>query len=105
MNISSSAFHRWLRLHRLHKYLYVFANLTYEEILSITEMNIDEFQDKVDIARMTVGAKNKILREIADLRQRKILLIQNIIMVRILKFLNGMGVFIRNLKKLFLKFL
>ncbi|XP_065201585.1 uncharacterized protein LOC135832333 [Planococcus citri] len=73
------AFHRWLRLHRLHKYLFVFANLKYEQIILIDETNIDDMVSSVAIFNMTIGAKNKILRELAELRKRSEMLLSNVI--------------------------
>ena len=65
------AIHRWLRILRLHKYLFFFANLTYNDIISINHTNISYFEKMVGILDMTIGARNKILREIEELRNRR----------------------------------
>ncbi|XP_065202329.1 uncharacterized protein LOC135832783 [Planococcus citri] len=63
--------HRWLRVLRLHKYLYFFCNLSYDEIISINSCNIGYFENTVGVTNMTVGARNKILREVQELRYRQ----------------------------------
>lgn len=93
MWIFYAATHRWLRLHRLHKYLFIFSNLTYEQILAISEENIDNIQTFVGLFKMTVGAKNKILREIEELRKRKLILMDILKVCCIPNFLDGFILF------------
>ncbi|XKL65554.1 hypothetical protein PGB90_008974 [Kerria lacca] len=66
-----NGFHRFLKFHKLHKYLYFFANLSYYEICSINESNIRYFEDKVNIFPMTTGARNAILRKLNELNLRR----------------------------------
>lgn len=73
-----TAVHRWLRWQRLHKYLYFFANLSYEEILQIEASNLDAFEKRLGMTPITIGAKNKIIREIETLRNRRICLEEKI---------------------------
>lgn len=79
-----SGFHKYLKYHKLHKYLYFFANLSYHEILSITSTNIQGFEDKVDLFPMTTGARNAILRKLTDLnlRQSRLLEFNKVILSR-----------------------
>lgn len=64
-------YHKWLKYHKLHKYLYFFGNLSAVEIESITRDNIRHFEQKVDILPMTEGARNSILRKLDELHQRR----------------------------------
>lgn len=68
---SAADIHRWLRLLRLHKYLFLFANMTYEQFICLNHENFDEFVVKVNVLTTTKGAMSKILREIDVLRQRR----------------------------------
>ncbi len=65
-----AGFHRYLKHHKLHKYLYFFCNLSYLEIASIDASNIHHFENKVNIFPMTTGARNAILRKITELNSR-----------------------------------
>ena len=52
---------KWLKSLRLHKYQYLFAKLTYDDMLSLDEEKLVE---------VTKGARNKILENIVKLRER-----------------------------------
>lgn len=63
-------FHKWLKFHKLHKYLYFFGNLSYAEIANINADNIRFYEKKVDLFPMTNGARNAIVRKLGELRER-----------------------------------
>ncbi|KFM64357.1 Protein Smaug-like protein, partial [Stegodyphus mimosarum] len=54
----------WLKGLRLHKYSYIFKNMTYEEMMSITE-------EKLEKLNITKGARHKIVLSIQKLRERQ----------------------------------
>jgi len=53
----------WLKSLRLHKYAYLFAYLTFEEMLDLNE-------EKLEINGVTKGARHKIIISVAKLRER-----------------------------------
>ncbi|XP_014208090.1 protein Smaug homolog 1 [Copidosoma floridanum] len=53
----------WLKTLRLHKYSYLFANLSYEEMLELTE-------DRLAEQGVTKGARHKLALSISKLQQR-----------------------------------
>lgn len=53
----------WLKTLRLHKYSYLFATLSYEEMLELTEERLAE-------QGVTKGARHKLALSIAKLQQR-----------------------------------
>lgn len=57
----------WLKSLRLHKYSWVFTNLTYEQMLNLTE-------DKLQTMGITKGARHKLLLSIAKLKERSIMM-------------------------------
>lgn len=57
----------WLKSLRLHKYSWVFANLNYEQMLALTD-------DQLQAAGITKGARHKLLISIAKLRERSSML-------------------------------
>lgn len=59
----------WLKSLRLHKYSHIFTDITYEQMLGLTE----DYLDKKDV---TKGARNKILLCIQKIKERKTLLLQ-----------------------------
>ena len=59
----------WLKSLRLHKYSHIFTDITYEQMLGLTE----DYLDKKDV---TKGARNKILLCIQKIKERKSLLLQ-----------------------------
>ncbi|KAG8198167.1 hypothetical protein JTE90_006917 [Oedothorax gibbosus] len=54
----------WLKGLRLHKYAYIFKNMTYEEMMSITE-------EKLEKMNITKGARHKIVLSIQKLCERQ----------------------------------
>lgn len=54
----------WLKGLRLHKYSYIFKNMSYEEMMSITE-------EKLEKMSITKGARHKIVLSIQKLRERQ----------------------------------
>ncbi|XP_005108204.2 protein Smaug homolog 1 [Aplysia californica] len=54
----------WLKTLRLHKYSYLFRQMTYEEMLSVTE-------DWLEQQNVTKGARHKIYVSISKLRERQ----------------------------------
>ena len=58
---------KWLKSLRLHKYQYLFAKLTYDDMLELDEEKLEE---------VTKGARNKILENIVKLREREQKLIE-----------------------------
>lgn len=54
----------WLKGLRLHKYSYVFKNMTYEEMMDITE-------EKLEKMNITKGARHKIVLSIQKLKERQ----------------------------------
>jgi len=54
----------WLKSLRLHKYLPIFLDITYEEMLGLTD---DYLEQKV----VTKGARNKIILSIQKIKERK----------------------------------
>ncbi|KAK7502826.1 hypothetical protein BaRGS_00006076 [Batillaria attramentaria] len=54
----------WLKTLRLHKYSYLFRQMTYEEMLSITE-------EWLEAQKVTKGARHKIVISIQKLRERQ----------------------------------
>jgi len=59
----------WLKSLRLHKYAHLFSLLTYEEMLALTE-------EQLELQGVTKGARHKIALSIARLRERPTLLAQ-----------------------------
>ena len=59
----------WLKSLRLHKYANIFVDLTYEEMLNLSE----EFLEKKGV---TKGARNKIILCIQKIKERKKTLLQ-----------------------------
>ena len=59
----------WLKSLRLHKYSHIFTDITYEQMLTLTE-------DYLDSKDVTKGARNKILLCIQKIKERKSLLLQ-----------------------------
>lgn len=57
----------WLKTLRLHKYSYLFRQMTYEEMLSIGE-------EWLEVQKVTKGARHKIVISIQKLRERQQLL-------------------------------
>nr|CAG4638457.1 EOG090X06H8 [Cyclestheria hislopi] len=57
----------WLKSLRLHKYAHLFSRLTYEEMLSLTE-------EQLELQGVTKGARHKIALSIQRLRERPALL-------------------------------
>ncbi|XP_065159039.1 protein Smaug isoform X1 [Atheta coriaria] len=57
----------WLKSLRLHKYSWVFNNLTYEKMLNLTD-------DSLDNIGITKGARHKLLLSISKLRERSLVL-------------------------------
>lgn len=53
----------WLKSLRLHKYAYLFANMSYDEMMSLTE-------DKLEAQNVTKGARHKIVLSIRKLKER-----------------------------------
>ena len=53
----------WLKSLRLHKYTLLLLEFTYEELLGLTEADLER-------KRVTTGARGKILKEIATVRER-----------------------------------
>ncbi|XP_055941080.1 protein Smaug homolog 1-like isoform X1 [Argiope bruennichi] len=54
----------WLKGLRLHKYAYIFKNMSYEEMMDITE-------EKLEKMNITKGARHKIVLSIQKLRERQ----------------------------------
>ncbi|GIY04116.1 hypothetical protein CDAR_316982 [Caerostris darwini] len=54
----------WLKGLRLHKYAYIFKNMSYEEMMAITE-------EKLEKMNITKGARHKIVLSIQKLRERQ----------------------------------
>ncbi|PRD31879.1 UNVERIFIED_CONTAM: Smaug-like protein 1 [Trichonephila clavipes] len=54
----------WLKGLRLHKYAYIFKNMSYEEMMSVTE-------EKLEKMNITKGARHKIVLSIQKLRERQ----------------------------------
>lgn len=59
----------WLKSLRLHKYSHIFTDITYDEMLNLTE----EYLVKKEV---TKGARNKIILCIQKIKERKNTLIQ-----------------------------
>ena len=59
----------WLKSLRLHKYAHLFSLLNYEEMLSLTE-------EQLEVQGVTKGARHKIALSIQRLRERPTLLAQ-----------------------------
>lgn len=59
----------WLKGLRLHKYAHLFSLLTYEEMLALTE-------EQLEVQQVTKGARHKIALSILRLRERPTLLAQ-----------------------------
>nr|SVE74189.1 EOG090X06H8 [Daphnia barbata] len=59
----------WLKGLRLHKYAHLFSMLTYEEMLALTE-------EQLEVQQVTKGARHKIALSILRLRERPTLLAQ-----------------------------
>lgn len=53
----------WLKALRLHKYIWLFAQLSYDEMLALTE-------EKLEAAGVTKGARHKIILSIRKLKDR-----------------------------------
>ncbi|CAN7999834.1 unnamed protein product, partial [Ixodes hexagonus] len=53
----------WLKSLRLHKYAYLFANMSYDEMMNLTE-------DKLEAQNVTKGARHKIVLSIRKLKER-----------------------------------
>ena len=54
----------WLKSLRLHKYAYLFQQMTYEEMINLTE-------DWLESQGVTKGARHKIILSIVKLRERQ----------------------------------
>lgn len=63
MQFSPSDVPSWLKTLRLHKYSYLFASLSYEEMLELTE-------DRLAEQGVTKGARHKLALSIVKLQQR-----------------------------------
>lgn len=59
----------WLKSLRLHKYSWVFNNLTYEQMLSLTEESLQSIG-------ITKGARHKLLLSIGKLKERSTMLME-----------------------------
>ena len=59
----------WLKGLRLHKYAHLFSLLTYDEMLALTE-------EQLELQGVTKGARHKIALSILRLRERPTLLAQ-----------------------------
>ena len=59
----------WLKSLRLHKYAKIFTDITYDEMLNLTE-------DYLESKDVTKGARNKIILCIQKIKERKKLLLQ-----------------------------
>lgn len=57
----------WLKSLRLHKYSWVFTNLTYEQMLNLTD-------EKLQTMGITKGARHKLLLSIAKLKERSLMM-------------------------------
>lgn len=57
----------WLKSLRLHKYSWVFTNLTYDQMLNLTE-------EKLQAMGITKGARHKLLLSIAKLKERSMMM-------------------------------
>lgn len=57
----------WLKSLRLHKYSWVFNNLTYDQMLNLTD-------DTLSAIGITKGARHKLLLSIAKLKERSLML-------------------------------
>uniref|UniRef100_A0A224XLQ0 Putative rna-binding protein involved in translational regulation n=1 Tax=Panstrongylus lignarius TaxID=156445 RepID=A0A224XLQ0_9HEMI len=64
----------WLKSLRLHKYWHLLCQLSYEQILSLTEENFDSVLDTIGGGQVTQGARRKIILSIVKLRERAVLL-------------------------------
>ncbi|KAK9511494.1 hypothetical protein O3M35_000137 [Rhynocoris fuscipes] len=64
----------WLKSLRLHKYWHLLCQLSYEQILSLTEENFDSVLDSIGGGPVTQGARRKIILSIVKLRERATLL-------------------------------
>lgn len=53
----------WLKALRLHKYIWLFAQLSYDEMIALTE-------EKLEAAGVTKGARHKIILSITKLKDR-----------------------------------
>ncbi|XP_075232510.1 protein Smaug homolog 1-like [Lycorma delicatula] len=60
----------WLKSLRLHKYSKLFSQLTYEQMLSLSEETFDSVLEQIDAGPVTQGARRKVIRSIAKLRER-----------------------------------
>lgn len=68
-HIGMSSMATWLKSLRLHKYVWIFSSLSYEQMLSITE----EYLSKLDV---TKGARHKLVICIQKLKERYNILAQ-----------------------------
>ena len=59
----------WLKSLRLHKYSHIFSDITYEQMLNLTE-------DYLDQKGVTKGARNKIILYLQKIKERKSTLLQ-----------------------------
>ncbi|XP_075225823.1 protein Smaug homolog 2-like, partial [Lycorma delicatula] len=59
----------WLKSLRLHKYSKLFSQLTYEQMLSLSEETFDSVLQQIDAGPVTQGARRKVIRSIAKLRE------------------------------------
>lgn len=64
----------WLKSLRLHKYWHLLCQLSYEQILSLTEENFDSVLETIGGGQVTQGARRKIILSIVKLRERATLL-------------------------------
>lgn len=64
------AIYKWLHYLKLHKYKWFFNSLSYFEIESIDEDNIERFITKVNKNSITKGAQKKICLSTKMLRER-----------------------------------
>lgn len=68
-NVGMSSIGQWLKSLRLHKYVWLFTHLTYEQMLDITE----EYLENLGV---TKGARNKLVLCIQKLKERAAILHQ-----------------------------
>uniref|UniRef100_A0A336LB92 Protein Smaug n=1 Tax=Culicoides sonorensis TaxID=179676 RepID=A0A336LB92_CULSO len=68
-NVGMSGIGQWLKSLRLHKYVWLFTHLTYEQMLDITE----EYLENLGV---TKGARHKLVLCIQKLKERSVLLAQ-----------------------------
>ena len=60
----------WLKSLRLHKYSRLFSQLTYAQMLSLSEETFEATLEQIGVGPVTQGARRKIILSIAKLRDR-----------------------------------